>query len=57
MRNVTSKIINKIKKPRSITPISVQEAHNVREQEYVQPWTQVQRQVSIQMKTNLKFKL
>jgi hypothetical protein len=57
MRNVTSKIINKIKKPRSITPISVQVAHNVREQAYVQPWTQVQRQVSIQMKTNLKFKL
>ena len=57
MRNVTSKIINKIKKPRSITPISVQVAHNVREQAYVQPWTQVQRQVSVQIKENLKFKL
>lgn len=57
MRNVTSKIINKIKKPRSITPISVQVAHNVREQAYVQPWAQVQRQVSVQIKENLKFKL
>jgi hypothetical protein len=57
MINVTNKIINKIKKPRSITPISIQVAHNVREQAYVRPWTQVQRQVSIQMKTNLKFKL
>jgi hypothetical protein len=57
MRNVASKIVNKIQQPRFITPISIQVVHNVREQAYVQPWTQVQRQVSIQIKANLKFKV
>jgi hypothetical protein len=57
MRNVNNKIMNKIKNPRFITPISIQVVHNVREQAYVEPWTQVQRQVSIQIKLNLKFKV
>jgi len=57
MKNVTSKIIDKIQKPRSITPISIQVVHNVREQTYLRPWTQVHQQVSIQIKENLKFKL
>jgi hypothetical protein len=57
MRNVNNKIMNKIKSPKSITPISIQVAHNVREQAYVKPWAQVHRQLSIQMKANLKFKV
>lgn len=57
MKNVTSKIIDKIQKPRSITPISIQVVHNVREQAYLRPWTQVHQQISIQIKENLKFKL
>jgi hypothetical protein len=55
MKNVGIKIINKMLKPRSICPISKQVVHNVREQAYLRPWTQVHRQVSIQI--NLKFKL
>lgn len=57
MRNVASKIVNKIQQPRSIIPISRQVVHHIRDRVYLRPWTQVHQQVSIQMKENLKFKL
>lgn len=57
MRNVSNKIIDKIQKSRSITPISTQVVHHIRNQVYLRPWTQVHQQVSIQIKENLKFKV
>lgn len=48
MKNVTSKIANKIQQPRSITPISIQVVHHIRDKVYLRPWTQDHRQVSIQ---------
>ena len=57
MRNVASKIINKIHKIRSIVPISRQVVHHIRDKVYLRPWTQVHQQVSIQIKENLKFKV
>jgi len=57
MRNVASKIGNKMQKPRSITTISIQVVHHIRDQVYLRPWTQVHQQVSIQIKENLKFKV
>jgi hypothetical protein len=57
MKNVASKIGNKIQNPRSITPISIQVVHHIRDKVYLRPWTQVHQQVSIQIKENLKFKV
>ena len=57
MRNIASKIVNKIQQPRSIIPISRQVVHHIRDKVYLRPWTQVHQQVSIQMKENLKFKV
>lgn len=57
MRNVTSKIVNKIQEPRSITPISRQVVHHIRAKVYLRPWTQVHQQVSMQIKAKLKFKV
>jgi len=57
MRNVSSKIIDKMQKPQSITLISTQLVHHIRDQVYLQPWAQVHQQVSIQIKENLKFKV
>jgi hypothetical protein len=57
MRNVSSKIIDKMKKPRSVTLISTQVVHHIRDQVYLRPWTQVHQQVSIQIKENIKFKV
>ncbi len=57
MRNVASKIVNKIQQPRSIIPISTQVVHHIRDKVYLRPWTQVHQQVSFQIKENLKFKL
>lgn len=56
MRNVSSKIIDKLQKPRSATLIT-QVVHHIRYQVYLRPWTQVHQQVSIQIKENLKFKV
>ena len=57
MKNVASKIANKMQQPRSITPISIQVVHHIRDKVYLRPWTQVHQQVSMQMKANLKFKV
>lgn len=57
MRNVSSKIIDKMQKPRSITLISTQVVHHIRDRVYLRPWTQVHQQVSFQIKENLKFKV
>ena len=57
MRNVASKIVNKIQKIRSIAPISRQVVHHIRDKVYLRPWTQVHQQVYIQIKENLKFKV
>ena len=48
MKNVASKIVNKIQQPRSIIPISRQVVHHIRDKVYLRPWTQVHQQVSIQ---------
>lgn len=48
MRNVASKIINKIQKMRSTVPISRQVVHHISDKVYLRPWTQDQRQVSMQ---------
>ena len=48
MRNVASKIVNKIQKMRSTVPISRQVVHHIRDKVYLRPWTQDQRQVSMQ---------
>ena len=57
MRNVASKIVNKIQKIRSIAPISRQVVHQIMDKVYLRPWTQVHQQVYIQIKENLKFKV
>ena len=57
MRNVASKIVNKIQQTRSITLISTQVVHHIRDKVYLRPWAQVHQQVSIQIKENLKFKV
>ena len=57
MRNVSSKIVNKMQKPRSVTLRSTQVVHHIMDQVYLRPWTQVHQQVSMQMKANLKFKV
>ncbi len=57
MRNVSSKIVNKMQKPRSVTLRSAQVVHHIMDQVYLRPWTQVHQQVSMQMKANLKFKV
>jgi hypothetical protein len=57
MRNVSSKIIDKMQKPRSVTLRSTQVVHHIMDQVYLRPWTQVHQQLSMQMKANLKFKV